>query len=119
MFSHDILSRFPKESDDFYLFSRDLHWMKGVPVLAVSPSEGYLLDKNDIRQAIKGNGKTGIVEYGYLLRLRPDCLTIDRQVQIAFPEFKGEGKLNLASLRKLSEDQEKAEDFIFLLDEED
>ena len=117
MFSHELKSVLGKEKDAFLLFSKDIHWLRRIPVLPLGKERGCTIPKQDILKAVFANGRTGIIQYGYVLLLRSETFLPEREVSIPFPSIQEEQ--DEQSLRKLSAQQERDEGMIYPLGEEE
>ncbi len=117
MFSHELKSVLGKEKDAFLLFSKDIHWLRSIPILPLGKERGCTIPKQDILKAVFANGRTGKIQYGYVLLLRSETFLPDREVAISFPSVQEEQ--DEQSLRKLSQEQERNEGLIYALDGEE
>ena len=115
MFAHELKEY---EKDDVLLFfTRDIRFLRSVPVLLVSATKGYTLPPSCLLKGMMANGKTGEVLYGYIVLLKNNDLSPEREVAVDFQDYQGKEK-TYSDFQLLSKEQEKSDSFLFPLDEE-
>lgn len=117
MFSHELKSVLSEEKQSFLLFSTDILWPRSIPVLPLGKEKGCTIPKTDILKAVYANGRTGKIQYGYVLLLRPETFLPERIVMLS--SSRDVEEQDERSLRERSQKQEKDEGLIYPLDDEE